>query len=286
MEVISNKIGDIRSFYKRKLFKDYDEREADIFLYMLLDEFCGLTKAEIFLDKERLVNESQLLKVHFGVKDLLNHKPIQYILGKAEFYGLPFIVNPDVLIPRPETEELVDWIIKENLDRKEISIMEIGTGSGCIAITLKKNIPDLAVDAVDLSISALAVAKKNAVVNNVEVNFKQLDILDSKSRTSLKNYDIIVSNPPYVRNSEKKAMKKNVLDYEPATALFVDDSDPLLFYKAIANFAKLYLRNKGCVYCEINQYLAKETAQIFTDAGFKIIIKTDLNGNDRMLKAF
>ncbi|MCD4682606.1 MAG: peptide chain release factor N(5)-glutamine methyltransferase [Bacteroidales bacterium] len=286
MEVISNKIGDIRSFYKRKLFKDYDEREADIFLYMLLDEFCGLTKAEIFLDKERLVNESQLLKVHFGVKDLLNHKPIQYILGKAEFYGLPFIVNPDVLIPRPETEELVDWIIKENLDRKEISIMEIGTGSGCIAITLKKNIPDLAVDAVDLSISALAVAKKNAVENNVEVNFKQLDILDSKSRTSLKNYDIIVSNPPYVRNSEKKAMKKNVLDYEPATALFVDDSDPLLFYKAIANFAKLYLRNKGCVYCEINQYLAKETAQIFTDAGFKIIIKTDLNGNDRMLKAF
>ena len=154
MEVISNKIGDIRSFYKRKLFKDYDEREADIFLYMLLDEFCGLTKAEIFLDKERLVNESQLLKVHFGVKDLLNHKPIQYILGKAEFYGLPFIVNPDVLIPRPETEELADWIIKENLDRKEISIMEIGTGSGCIAITLKKNIPDLAVDAVDLSISA------------------------------------------------------------------------------------------------------------------------------------
>ena len=113
-----------------------------------------------------------------------------------------------------------------------------------------------------------------------------MDILDSKSRTSLKNYDIIVSNPPYVRNSEKKAMKKNVLDYEPATALFVDDSDPLLFYKAIADFAKLYLRNKGCVYCEINQYLAKETAQIFTDAGFKIIIKTDLNGNDRMLKAF
>ncbi len=286
MEVKSNKIGDIRSFYKHKLFKVYNEREADTFLFMLLDEFCGLTKAEILLDKERLVNESQLLKVHFGVRDLLNHKPIQYILGKAEFYGLSFIVNPDVLIPRPETEELVDWIIKENLDREEISIIEIGTGSGCIAITLKKNIPDVAVDAVDLSSGALSVAKKNTVENNVEINFKQLDILDSKSLTSLKNYDIIVSNPPYVRNLEKKAMKKNVLDFEPKNALFVDDNDPLLFYISIAELAKLNLKDGGRIYCEINQYLAKETAQIFTDAGFKTIIKTDLNGNDRMLKAF
>lgn len=286
MQVRSNRVGDIRDHYKRQLLDLYVEREADIFLFILFEKYCGLSKGRIFINQEETISESQLLKFHFAVKDLLNYKPIQYITEETEFYGLPFFVNPDVLIPRPETEELVEWTIKENKGNKSISIIDIGTGSGCISIALKKHMAESDVDAVDISERSLALAKKNAQLNKVKIGFSQLNILDKKSQDIKKEYDIIVSNPPYVRHSEKKEIRKNVLDYEPDSALFVEDEDPLIFYKAIIHFAKYSLKTNGSIYCEINQYLANETEKLFLDSGYITIVRKDLKENSRMIKAY
>lgn len=286
MQVSSNKIKDIRRYYKQQLADIYDEKETDSFLYMLFEEYAGLSKAQILLNAEATISESELLKIHFAVKALMNNKPIQYIIGSSEFYGLQFKVNPDVLIPRPETEELVELIIKENSEGKNHSIIDIGTGSGCIAITLKKYLPDSIVCALDFSTNALNVAKENAKSNELEIHFLKMDFLNARNWNKLDSFDIIVSNPPYVRESEMKQMHKNVLDYEPAKALFVEDENPLLFYSAIAQFAKGHLNNSGAVYCEINQYLAKGTSTLFLDAGFaQVDIFKDMNGNDRIIKA-
>lgn len=284
MKVKSNKIADIRRFYKQKLLDLYSENEADSLLFMLFSDFVNLSKSDVVLNPGKIVSEQELLKIEFAVKDLLNNKPIQYILGKAEFYDMTFEVSPDVLIPRPETEELVDLILKENTVSSEIAILDVGTGSGCIAISLKKHLQNSAVTAIDISPGALDVAGKNAQLNNVIINFRQIDFLDNNQRKKLPEFDIIVSNPPYVRRSEKKQMKRNVLDYEPDAALFVDDEDPLRFYVAIAEFAKEHLKMNGKIYCEINQYLGDKTTKAFTDRGFeKVNIIEDINGNERFL---
>ncbi len=284
MKVKSNKIADIRRFYKQKLLDLYSENEADSLLFMLFSDFVNLSKSDVVLNPGKIVSEQELLKIEFAVKDLLNNKPIQYILGKAEFYDMTFEVSPDVLIPRPETEELVDLILKENTVSSEIAILDVGTGSGCIAISLKKYLQNSAVTAIDISPGALDVAGKNAQLNNVIINFRQIDFLDNNQRKKLPEFDIIVSNPPYVRRSEKKQMKRNVLDYEPDAALFVDDEDPLRFYVAIAEFAKEHLKMNGKIYCEINQYLGDKTTKAFTDRGFeKVNIIEDINGNERFL---
>ena len=286
MEVRSNKIGDIRSYYKLELINYYDEREADTMLFMIIEEYAKLTKTDVLINPEKAVSESDLLQIRFAIKDLKNYKPIQYILGKTEFYGLPIIVNPDVLIPRPETEELVELIIKENKNSNNISILDIGAGSGCIAIVLKKNLNSADVFAIDVSGNAMDVARINSEINETDIIFKQFDILQNDRITAFPEFDIIVSNPPYVRKSEKKQMRKNVLDYEPDKALFVDDAEPLLFYKAITNFAKTYLKSDGKIYCEINQYLGDETSVLFYNEGFRQVdIFKDINGNDRVLRA-
>ncbi len=286
MQVSSNKIKDIRRYYKRQLAGLYDENEIDSFLYILFEEYAGLSKAQILLNASRTISESELLKIHFGAKALMNNKPIQYITGSSEFYGLKFKVSPDVLIPRPETEELVELVIKENSKKQKLSVIDIGTGSGCIAIILKKYLDSSYIIALDVSTNTLNIAKGNARSNEQEVQFLKMDFLKARSWDRLDSYDIIVSNPPYVRKSEMKGMNKNVLDYEPAKALFVEDENPLIFYRAIANFAKEHLNKSGIVYCEINQYLGNETSALFLEAGFQSVdIIKDMNGNDRILKA-
>jgi release factor glutamine methyltransferase len=239
----------------------------------------------------------QLLRWESVLSELKKEKPIQYILGETEFYGLPFLVNENTLIPRPETEELVEWIIKSTkyeIQSTKLRILDIGTGSGCIAISLAKNFPNAEVSAIDVSEKALATAKKNAEINKVEVDFINVDILKINDLVELPTsnfqlptqFDIIVSNPPYVRNLEKAEIKSNVLEYEPHLALFVEDTDALLFYRKIAQLAQQNLSENGKLFFEINQYLGKETVELLEDLGFKNIeLKKDIYGNDRMIRS-
>lgn len=253
-------------------------------LFQLLMEYTGYSKAELLSRPEQTISESELLKIHFGVKELLKHKPIQYVLGKAEFYGLNFMVNSKVLIPRPETEELVDLALKKIPENKSFHLLDIGTGSGCIAITLKKNRPLCKVTALDVSEFALEVAAANADLNDVSIQFIKMDILNPASVEKLNPFDVIVANPPYVRPSEKKQMGKNVLDYEPSSALFVPEAEPLIFYQSIAEFGKSHLLPHGKIFVEINQYLSQETLRLFQEYGYaNASLENDLFGNPRIL---
>lgn len=216
---------------------------------------------------------------------LLNNEPVQYILGQADFYGLKFKVSPAVLIPRPETEELVYWIL-ENQITKNPSILDIGTGSGCIPITLKKKIPKATISAIDVSPTALDIAKTNAVLNKLAVSFILSDILEERLWSSLDTYDIIVSNPPYIPHKEKVLMPKQVLDYEPDLALFVENDEPLIFYKKIGQFALKHLNQGGELYYECNEFNAKEVATLLRQIGFqKVELAKDLEGKERMIRA-
>ncbi|MCF8379557.1 MAG: peptide chain release factor N(5)-glutamine methyltransferase [Bacteroidales bacterium] len=284
MEVRSNRIGDIRKHYFEKLVRIFSEKEAEALIFLVLMEYTGLTKVEILIRPEATVSESELLKIHFAVKELLKEKPIQYVLGKTEFYGIPLIVNSRVLIPRPETEELVEIVIKNTPNLIDIRILDIGTGSGCIAIALKKNLPDTKITAVDVSDFALGLATQNAEINETKIEFQHLDILEPKTWVLKGTFNVIVSNPPYVRESEKKGMNKNVLEYEPGLALFVPDEDPLIYYRRIMDFAKLYLIKGGNLYFEINQYLSSELLLIIDKDVFEDIeIHKDFKDNYRIL---
>lgn len=217
---------------------------------------------------------------------LLNHEPVQYILGEADFYGLKFKVNKNVLIPRPETEELVYWIIETaRQDGRSLSILDIGTGSGCIPITLKTELPTCRIFACDISAKALEMAQKNAVLNDVEVDFFQLDILDKRGWGNIENFDIIVSNPPYIPYSERALMPENVLKFEPDLALFVEEDEPLIFYKTITEFFLEKSHKSGQLFFEMNEYNAKEVARLLTDNNLKSVqINQDLQGKDRMIR--
>lgn len=264
--------------------KLYTEKEADSLLFLVIMEYCGLTKVGIISNHEQAVSESQLLKIHFAVKELLKEKPVQYVLGKSEFYGFPFVVNSKVLIPRPETEELVEHAYKELSAVQNPRIIDLGTGSGCIAISLKKLIPGAEITAIDVSDFALEVAAVNADLNNVSVHFERFDMLNVSSWKHDEVFDAIVSNPPYVRQMERKNMNKNVLEFEPGLALFVDDADPLLYYRAIINFADKFLVLGGSLFCEINQYLADDAVSLFEKAGFEeVFVDNDFKGNPRIL---
>ncbi len=287
MKIKTDKITDIRQFCIDELSEIYQPNESVIILDMIFVDFFGLSRTERVLNPGKRMTESEIQKIDFALHELKKHKPIQYILKNSEFYGLSFYVDENVLIPRAETEELVEWIILESSgDAANASILDIGTGSGCIAIALKKNLMPANVWAMEISVEALAVATKNAETNNVGINFLLHDILDEKSPENLPQFDLIVSNPPYVRTSEKLLMKKNVLDNEPSLALFVDDEDPLKFYHAIANFSLNHLKSGGVLFLEINENLSLETARLLTSKGFSsIIIKKDLNDKNRMIKA-
>lgn len=258
--------------------------EIGSFFTILAKEFAGMSRLEVALHPEKGLSPGALEKFEDALRRLSRHEPVQYITGKTEFFGLEFRVSKDVLIPRPETEELVQWII-EDLQKKEkndLKILDIGTGSGCIAISLARNLPQAKVSAIDISEEALKIARKNAESNEVQVQLIRKDILQTADLGE--KYDVIVSNPPYVRELEKKAMQKNVLNYEPATALYVKDRDPLIFYEKITALAAHHLEPAGAVYFEINQYLGKETEILMRKKDFRTSLKKDIFGADRILK--
>lgn len=274
-----------RATFIEKLTPLYDVMEAESFFNIALEELKGWKRIDLALNPGAELSVDEIEKWDAVLQQLELQRPIQYIFGHTHFYGLEFNVNENTLIPRPETEELVEWIITENQDKGTIKILDIGTGSACIAISLAKNLPDAQVFAIDVSTDALAVARTNAELNKVDVTFIQQDILAAESLPE--QFDIIVSNPPYVRNLEKIEIKQNVLDYEPHLALFVDDNDALIFYRKIALLAKANLPQNGRLYFEINQYLGEETTAMLGDYQFKnIVLKKDIYGNDRMISSF
>jgi release factor glutamine methyltransferase len=281
------RIKEYRSQFIQELTPIYDEGEAESFFYLILEEKRQLKRIDLVLDPELVFLEKEMVSWNSILEQLKLEIPIQYLLGKTSFYGLDFEVNENVLIPRPETEELVEWIIKGNLKSegfKDLKILDIGTGSGCIAISLAKNMPNAKVYAIDISEKALATAKKNALLNKVDVTFITQNILETEDLKQ--QFDIIVSNPPYVRNLEKQEIKKNVLDNEPHLALFVEDDDALIFYKKIAVLAQKNLLENGLLFFEINQYLGKDMIKLLEKMNFKNIeLRKDIYGNDRMIRA-
>ena len=275
-------IEKLKIYFAQNLEGLYPSEEIESFFFLLVEKYLHLSKVDTVLKKKDEVSEEIKGQFNEAANRLQHFEPIQYILGETEFYGLFFKVTPATLIPRPETEELVDWIIA-NCNKNHKALLDIGTGSGCIAITLSKNLPAVQVSAFDISEEALKIASENAVYNKVEVIFSKVDILN----TSLlpQKYDVIVSNPPYVRNSEKEKMHKNVLDFEPASALFVEDDNPLLFYSKITKLAKNYLNPKGFLFFEINEYLSEDVIQLLERESFsEIELKKDFFGKDRMIK--
>ncbi|MDR1054309.1 MAG: peptide chain release factor N(5)-glutamine methyltransferase [Prevotellaceae bacterium] len=262
----------------------YPKNEARAIIHILFEHYARINRADLYINLDKQLESGVLNKINNAVIWLEKHCPLQYIVGETEFYGLAFYVNENVLIPRPETEELVHWIIEDYTDSENVSVFDIGTGSGAIAVALAKKLNAPLVHAVDISVEALKTAKENAGRNNVDVEFIQQDILASNIQLPQK-FDCIVSNPPYVRTSEKKLMQKNVLDYEPPSALFVDDTNPLIFYKAIAETAMEWLNLNGAVYVEINEALPDETRNLFEQYGFSTIVRKDINDKPRMIKA-
>ena len=288
-------IKDVFADYRIGLANLYDANELEAITLLTVSEICNLSGAKIKAFPEIELPQEQLKKLADTLTQLKTGKPIQYILGKTEFYGLPFYVNPSVLIPRPETEELVDWVISSvGSEQLAVSsgqltvgnILDIGTGSGCIAISLKKKMPGFKVSAIDISTDALKTAKENAELNRVNVDFIEADILNYKSEIEIPKSEIIITNPPYVTLHDKAQMYANVTDFEPHNALFVPEDDPLIFYKAIADFAAANLVKNGLLFFEINESYGNETVKLLANRGFKNIeLRKDMSGRDRMVKA-
>lgn len=281
------KIKEYRSYFIQELTPIFDEGEAESFFYLILENKQQLKRIDLALQHDLTFSEDEIKIWNAILEQLKNEIPVQYLLGKTSFYGLDFEVNTNVLIPRPETEELVDWIIKSNQvdqNSKGLKILDIGTGSGCIAISLANYIPNAQVFAIDVSENALDTAQKNAESNKVEVTFTNKNILETVDLEQ--QYDIIVSNPPYVRNLEKEEIKKNVLNNEPHLALFVEDDDALIFYRKIAELAQKNLSEKGQLFFEINQYLGQEMINLLEEMNFKNVeLRKDIYGNDRMIRS-
>lgn len=288
------KISELKSSFKSSLEGLYPSEEVQSFFDILADKYLSLSRIQIALKPDAKVSEDNSERFEKAILRLKKQEPIQYIIGETEFYGLLFKVNQHTLIPRPETEELVEWIVSEQASATQkdnsITVLDIGTGSGCIAISLAKNLLNSEVHAVDISSEAIKMARQNAVENGVAVEFFQTDVLKAKSLPSgavqsEKRYDIIVSNPPYVRELEKEQMQPNVLEYEPETALFVHDNDSLLFYRVISRLAKTSLKPGGTLFFEINEHFGNEVMVLLKDEGFnKIEVKQDIYGKDRMVK--
>ena len=291
---------DYKTYFLNKLTTLYDAAECESIFFIILEKRHSLKRIDLALQINLSLTESDLMAWNLILEQLKLEKPIQYILGETFFYDLKFDVDSNVLIPRSETEELVDFIIKDfkisnNLavqQSNNLKVLDIGTGSGCIAIALAKNLKNANIFAIDVSEKALAVAQKNAVQNDVEVNFIHCNILKTndldfiEKTFNIQKFDIIVSNPPYVRNLETHEINKNVLENEPHLALFVADDDALIFYRKIANLAVNNLSENGVLYFEINQYLGQETVKLLQEIGFRNVeLKQDIYGNDRMIKA-
>lgn len=287
MRIPTNKVGDILNYFRSELKLKYEAEEIDILAGYCFQDFNHITKKDLLLNPDKRVSESDLLKYSFAVKDLKRGRPIQYILGTAWFMSHEFDVNESVLIPRPETEELTQLVIDELMRHDEtVSVIDIGTGSGCIPISVKLKKPRTHVYALDVSQEALVVAQQNATKLNADVKFMHVDFLDRSKWEKLPPVSIIVSNPPYVKASESATMLDRVKDHEPHTALFVPEEDPLVFYKAIAEFAMLKLKSGGKVFVEINEALGIETCIVFQKAGLSDVqLRQDIQCKDRFVSA-
>ena len=284
MRIASNKLKDIIDFAYQELDLLYEKSEIRSMIYSLIEHFTEFDLTKILTYKDELkVSESELLKINFAIKDLKKEKPLQQIIGYTDFLDVRIDVNEHVLIPRVETEEIVQRVINENKGRKNLKIADICCGSGCIAIALKKAFPDANIYAYDISEEALKKSKENAEKNKEKINFFKENILESKEKNQ--EFDIIVSNPPYVRESEKAFMRNNVLLYEPALALFVSDKEPLIFYEHLLKFSNQNLAKNGKIYMEINENLAKETELLFKNFNYQTSVFKDLREKNRLLLA-
>lgn len=281
----------INNYYRHYLLQlqhIYSLQEASVITEWVFDKLVQVSRLDIIKAPESIMNTEKIKILDEALGKLLQHYPVQYLLGETVFYNLILKVNNAVLIPRPETEELVHWIIndlKETATDKKYSILEIGCGSGCIAIALQKNLPGTTITAIDISEVALAVAIENSKINNASIDFLLVDFLDESEWMKLPKVDIIVSNPPYIPVAEKNMLDKNVTHFEPHTALFVPDKSPLLFYEKIANFAKSNLKKSGIIYVETHEDFAAATAAVFSTIFKDVILKKDLLGKNRMVKA-
>lgn len=287
MRIASNKLKDMIHFYHKELEGMYDTNEIEALLSLAAEYYIGFSKTDLITKTENNINQSDVLKLYDCCKDLKRGIPIQYLLGETWFYSLKFKVNSSVLIPRPETEELVDLILKEN--KTTLSFLDIGTGSGCIPICIKKNNPGSTVYAIDISAEALTVAISNARLNKVEVVFIEGSVLGLPSLTKLLvgEMDVIVSNPPYIKSSEKKSMTQQVLDHEPHLALFVEDEDAIIFYKRIIDLCKTHLVKSGRLYFELNPLTAESVKEYARNSSlFKNVeLIKDMSGKLRFLRA-
>lgn len=278
-------LNNIYRHFLQALSTIYDNNEAAGITQMVFEKLCNTTKSDIIVQPDLLLNEELQSKLSLTLKDLLSHKPVQYVLGECYFYGLKFVVDEAVLIPRPETEEMVDMIINDIKTEIRINILDIGTGSGCIPIVIKKNIPLASVTSIDISDNAISLARKNAGENNADIQFIKTDFLNEAEWFSLGEYDIIVSNPPYIPDREFETMDKNVKEFEPHLALFVPNENPLIFYEKILKFSNEHLKPNGKIYLEIHKGFGNEVFNLFDSNGFETELKKDLYGNDRFVKA-
>ena len=281
-------IRDITAQFREELSALYDAPEIGSLCRIVLADVADLTPAKIKAFPETEINSTDSERVNSILTRLKTGEPVQYILGHTGFYSLTFKVNPSVLIPRPETEELVEWVINSVASSQLTpgNLLDIGTGSGCIPISLKKNLPGFNISSIDISSDALQTAKENAELNRININFIQADIFNPKSEIENSKFEIIISNPPYVTPDDKKQMHTNITGFEPHTALFVPEDDPLIFYKAITNFASTHLKNNGLLFFEINESYGKQIVELLRSKQFiNIELRKDMNGKDRMIKA-
>ena len=288
MDIQNNLLANLKKNYIKDLLEYYNKNESEQLLTILIEHFFNITRFQLIMKPDIRISESEILKLHMAIKELKKYKPVQYVTGEVEFHNLKFKVNSDVLIPRPETEELVQLI--SNIEKnKSLKVLDIGTGSGCIAISLSKLLSSATVHASDISESAIKVAQSNAITNNVEVNFHNHDILNIKQSICKKNdtlimFDIIISNPPYVTQLDKNKMQPNVIDYEPHNALFVSSTKPLVYYDAIVQFAQKQLVSGGRLYFEINESLGNQMVTLLKNNNFiNIELKKDLSSRDRFI---
>jgi release factor glutamine methyltransferase len=269
--------------YSALLKTIYNDGEAIAIANIIFEHFVKMNKSDLLLRGKETLSNEELSSLNIALAKLLTHEPVQYITNEAWFYNLKFYVTNDVLIPRPETEELVHEAIAFLKTKNGKSVLDIGTGSGCIPISIKKNIPNTDVMAIDVSEAALTVAKENALTNNVEINLKKINFLEENNYAAFESFDVIISNPPYIPEDEKNILDKNVTQYEPHIALFVPQNDALIFYKRIVSFAENHLKKDGRIFLETHENLAKETAAIFVEKKYFVEIKKDMQGKERML---
>lgn len=286
VKIADNTLKAVYNYVISQLEQEYPENEVRSMISIALTHFFNYDSAFLAMHPNLRFTESELLKFVFLVKELRTGRPLQYILGESEFYGLTFTVNENVLIPRQETEELVDLIIKDYKNKESLTVLDIGCGSGCIGVALSRFLNNAQVYSSDVSENALKLAKQNADINKAQLNFIHDNILNPDQGKYPEKIDIIVSNPPYVRLSEKEEMHRNVVDYEPHTALFVNDDNALIFYEAIADFGKLHLSKGASIYFEINEKKSAEISDLLYNKSYsEIKVIKDLNGKDRFIKA-